>query len=478
MKKNRDNKKMILWISGGLLAAAAITALLIGRWAATAGYDYSELSWTLAFEQLHSRVSQNYPFTEQKGIDWDALYAQTITRITQAETDNDPAAYYLTLREYTFSIPDAHVQLGGPDLGLREEAIGGGYGLGIISLDDARVIVHILLEDGPAARAGMLWGAEILEWNGQPIQEALVETSTIWAAESQPTAEGRMLEQFHYLPRDPIGTTINITFRNPGEEETETIQLSAVDDQMETLKADLPQERELSAIFRSPVKYEILPEGYGYIRITGFMPSLGGMQLAKIFSRAIKTFIDAGVPGIILDVRNNGGGVDSLIPQMVAHFYDQPGFYEYISYYNAGSGSYEINPDQTLTIEPDALHFSGPVLVLVDKYTFSTAEGIPLAIQPLPKGYVVGIYGTNGSFGMGEPGDNLYRLPEDLGFSFFAGRSLDENQEIQVDANAEGIGGIIPDIRVPLTEENVYDMYVNGVDIVLETALAALDDMK
>ena len=194
MKKNWNKKKMMIWISGGLLAAAAVLALVIGKWVATAGYDYSELSWTEAFEQLHSRVSQNYPFTEWKGIDWDSLYAQTAPRITQAEADNDPAAYYLALREYTFSIPDAHVQLGGPDLGLREEAIGGGYGLGIIGLDDGRVITHILLEDGPAARAGMLWGAEILEWNGQPIQKALESTSTIWAAESQPTAEGRMLE--------------------------------------------------------------------------------------------------------------------------------------------------------------------------------------------------------------------------------------------------------------------------------------------
>ena len=131
-----------------------------------------------------------------------------------------------------------------------------------------------------------------------------------------------------------------------------------------------------------------------------------------------------------------------------------------------------------MTIEPRSPYFDGPVMVLVDKYTASTAEGIPLMIQALPQGFVVGIYGTSGSFAMGEPGDNLYRLPEELGFNFLGGRSLNEAQIIQVDANAEGSGGVNPDIRVPLTEENVYAMYVEGVDIVLETAIIALDGMK
>ena len=173
MAKKWNRKMLIFWILGGLLALVVIASLIAGKWIASSGYDYADLSWTEAFDRMHDQTSQKYPFTEWKGIDWTSLYAQTAPHIAQAEADNDQAAYYLALREYVYAISDGHAQLGGPDFGLREQAIGGGYGFGLIGLDDGRVIAHILLNDSPAAQAGMLWGAEILTWNGQPIQEAL-----------------------------------------------------------------------------------------------------------------------------------------------------------------------------------------------------------------------------------------------------------------------------------------------------------------
>ena len=474
----RSKKRLIFLVGGGLLSLIVIAILMAANWLNTSGYDYADMPWSEAFNQLHAQVSQNYPFTEWKGIDWDALYAQTALRIAQAEAENDPAAYYLALREYTYAIQDAHTQLAGPDFGLREQAIGGGYGLGIIGLDDGRVIAHILLEDGHAAQAGMLWGAEILAWDGQPIQEALAGTSTVWAGTPQSAAEGQLLEQYHLLVCAPVGTKTSLTFQNPDQDAPQTVNLIAEADQLETLKYDLPPEKDLGTVFRAPVQYEILPSGYGYIRITDFMPTLGGLQPAKIVDRAIEASIEAGVKGILIDVRGNGGGLDTLVPQMVGHFYREPGFYEYASFYNAESGQFEIDPAQTLTIEPRAPYFDGPVIALVDKYAASTAEGIPLAIQALPQGYVVGIYGTSGSFAIGTPGDNLYRLPERLGFNFLEGRSLNEAQTIQVDANAFGVGGVIPDIRVSLTEESVHARYVEGVDIVLEAAVTVLNGMQ
>ena len=286
------------------------------------------------------------------------------------------------------------------------------------------------------------------------------------------------MEQYHLLVCAPVGTKTSLTFQNPDQDAPQTVNLIAEADQLETLKYDLPPEKDLGTVFRAPVQYEILPSGYGYIRITDFMPTLGGLQPAKIVDRAIEASIEAGVKGILIDVRGNGGGLDTLVPQMVGHFYREPGFYEYASFYNAESGQFEIDPAQTLTIEPRAPYFDGPVIALVDKYAASTAEGIPLAIQALPQGYVVGIYGTSGSFAIGTPGDNLYRLPERLGFNFLEGRSLNEAQTIQVDANAFGVGGVIPDIRVSLTEESVHARYVEGVDIVLEAAVTVLNGMQ
>ena len=78
---------------------------------------------------------------------------------------------------------------------------------------------------------------------------------------------------------------------------------------------------------------------------------------------------------------------------------------------------------------------------------------------------------------MGTPGQDLYRLPEGVAFNFLAGRALDANERILVDGDAHGMGGVVPDVRVPLTEETVYAMFVEGRDVVLETAVSTLNEM-
>jgi carboxyl-terminal processing protease len=368
--------------------------------------------------------------------------------------------------------------LGGEDFGLREKAIGGGYGLGIIRLDDGRVIAHVLLDDGPAAQADLAWGAQIIEWNGQPIAEALAETSILWADRVPATLQDRQIEQLRYLVRAPVGTETTLTFQNPDAAESQTVTLVAEDDQLEALVRTLAPERDASDLFKALVQGEVLPSGYGYLAIRSFMPSLGGPRPAKIFERAITSFVEQGVPGIIIDVRGSGGGVDALVPQMAGHFYTTPDFYEYVGYRDAETGQFQIDPEQTLEIEPREPHFAGPVIVLVDAAAMSTAEGLPLVIQRLPQGRVMGIQGTHGSFAIGDMTSDLYRLPEGLAFNFYAGASLDVNETIQVDANADGAGGVVPDVRVPLTEETVRAMYVEGRDVVLEMAIAALDEME
>jgi carboxyl-terminal processing protease len=477
-KNNRRNRKKVMWWLVGIVVLVIVGGVIGGRrWLLSSENDFRELSWTAAFDQLHEHLVTHYPFTDWKAIDWDVLYAQTAPRIAAAEAANDLEAYYLALREYAYAIPDGHVALAGDDFGLRQQAIGGGYGLGIIGLDDGRVIAHILLDDGPAAKAGMEWGAEVLSWNGQPIAEAVAQTETLWAEIPQATQEGHLLEQYRYLVRDPIGTETRVTFQNP-DAATQTVTLVAEADDFEALNRTLPPAPDpLAKVFTNPVQPSILPSGYGYLEISGFMPSLGGLRMAKNLDRAIELFVTEDVPGIIIDVRGNEGGLDALVPQLVGHFYDAPDFYEQIAYYDPATGQFQINPAETLPIEPQQPYYGGPVIVLVDKSTASTAEGPPLAVQRLPQGQVVGVYGTNGSFAMGTPGQDLYRLPEGVAFNFLAGRALDANERILVDGDAHGMGGVVPDVRVPLTEETVYAMFVEGRDVVLETAVSTLNEM-
>jgi hypothetical protein len=57
------------------------------------------------------------------------------------------------------------------------------------------------------------------------------------------------------------------------------------------------------------------------------------------------------------------------------------------------------------------------------------------------------------------------------------GRSLDSNKVIQVDSDSSWTGGVTPDIRPPLNDQIIDQMYLQGVDVELEYAIQQLDQM-
>lgn len=432
--------------------------------------DFRFNSWTKAFDKMHERVSREYPFTEWKNVNWDALHEQFAPRIAAARKAKDRKAYYLALREYMYSIPDGHMRIEMNEI-LRKEAIGGGYGLAVIRLDDGRVIAHVLPGSGPAARAGMTWGAEIVDWNGQPILDAMAKTPVSWADTPPATSEGRLLEQARLMTRGPVGGTVSITYRNPGAANLQTVALQAVDDKYETLDRAKLYSMDLSR-FESPVQSQVLPGGYGYIRVYFLSPTMTTPFPAQAFQNALDRLVKSNAPGMIIDVRGNTGGDSSLVPKLAGHFFTKPAFYQDIALLNDQTGAFQISPDDRLMIAPGNPRYSGPVVVLVDCTTTGAGEGLPLALAQLPQVQIVGLYATNGSFGV--TGGDI-TMPLDYILSYPVGRSLNEQGQTQVDGDARGVGGAQPDVRVPLTEETVRALFVERRDVLLDKAVELLD---
>jgi carboxyl-terminal processing protease len=130
-----------------------------------------------------------------------------------------------------------------------------------------------------------------------------------------------------------------------------------------------------------------------------------------------------------------------------------------------------LKVDMPLGIEPKEPHYAGPVAVLIDQYTKSTGEGFPLVIQRLPQGFVVGAYGTHGSFGMCCAG---FELPGGYELQYALGQALDAEGRVQLDGDHRLQGGVVPDVRVPLTRETVRAMFMENEDVVLQYAIDAL----
>jgi carboxyl-terminal processing protease len=483
-------------LGGGTARADDANSPIGFRFAASA--DYGSLPWTEAFEATHAKFSREYAFSEWKGVDWPGLSARFLPRIRRAQETGDEKAYYLALLEYVCSISDGHIKLNAEDpsvpKALAAERTGGGLGMAAAELDDGRIVAAAIVPSGPAARAGIGAGAEILSWNGEPVRAAIDRvvvgsvpiktlTKAIGGESPQATAEHHRLEQVRLLPRAPVGSSVEVTFKNPGEGSPRTMRLTAIDDGGQNLDlVNFARRPELS----DRVEFRILPEGFGYVRLALEL-DLANMEdypfeIYRRFREAIRSFVDAGAPGVIVDLRGNYGGSDRLAADLAGFFHAAPSFYEAQEFYDGRTGKFlrltldERNPDAPvdhLPIEPQEPHYGGPLVILVNPGTISSGEGLAMGLRRSPRGRVVGFHGTNSSFGMV---GGLIRMPGGYRIGYPFGRSVDADGIVQLDSR-NGFGGVAPDLRVPKTLDNVL-AFAAGTDVELRYALAYLKGLS
>ncbi|WP_419783359.1 S41 family peptidase [Maridesulfovibrio sp.] len=437
-----------------------------------------------AYDKFHAFMVKTYAFGHWKSIDWVALNNEIRPQIVVAENTNDTDAYITALLKYTRSIPDGHVTWENTILPFLNQFHEGSYGFGIAELDDGRVIATTVTTNGPAARAGIIVGDEILEWNDVAITTAAAEKSILWRPNpaSIATNELKKYEQYRALTLAPVNTSSRIKFSRPDGSAVTTVMLTTVNDNT-TIQQKTEFWKKIDD--NDPIKYKILPSGYGYIQLgTLESKTISFDQLFDKFKEAMNFLTSRNVPGLIIDLRANGGGSDDLAAKISGFFYSETTFYEYQNLYNtyndqrqillpSQDDSYIIGWGIPLNITPQSPQFTRPIVALVNPDTTSSAEGVAMAIRNLPNGYVVGLYGTNGSFGM--TGGEI-EMPYHLQANFPTGQSLDQFRVIQLDSK-NGIGGIAPTNRVPRTSENMIK-YVKRIDVELDFAINFLQSLE
>ena len=453
--------------------------------------DFRSLPWLDAFDELHAKLSIEYGFTEWKEIDWPALRGQYRPLIAGAQAARDFEAYYLALKGYAYSIPDGHVGMSGHPA-IDKKHIGGGYGFAAARLSDGKVVVSWVDETSSAYRQGMRPGAELLAWNGLPVDYAVNGVLTVFGS-NPATDEDRLNQQVRFLTRAPVGTKITVRYAgSPGL--SANASLVAYDDKYRSLGRAYPAPVVSDGLRnlilgidsddgppKSMVEWRLLPGSIGYIKVWGEIDlDLAGDGQAPstlgLFQEAVAKARDAQAKGLIIDIRNNIGGLDEMVAAMLGSFYEKTTFYEYQYGYHAADGSRVIlaaggnlaegSSDYGLYILPAEPRFTGPVIALINGKCVSSGEGLALGIRNLPNGETVGFYGTNGSFGMA--GGEAY-MPGDFKIRWPFGQSLDENEVVQLDSRG-GVGGVAPSVRVPMTNENAVRV-ARGEDVELEYAI-------
>lgn len=408
--------------------------------------DYSALSYLDAWNTLYQRTRETYPFTPEKRLDWDAIYAAITPLVKRVASDLD---FHLVMIRFGSLIPDTHI--GYVSIPVVQNFLMGGVGISrTVVTDDEQVVIASVAPDSPADQAGIRAGDVLVAVDGQPALDALDETPLLLSSAS--TRHARRYLQAAIMLQGPVGSRTTLVWRGADGAErrrtfTRTLDMSAF---LEAFGG---------GVLGDVIAGQMLDSGVGYIKVRSFAQEVSTARAQ--FAAELAALIDAGARGIIVDLRDNSGGLVQLAMAMAGHFF--PDYKRLLDFYYAdGAGGFAYRG--FVEVLPGAPYYEGPVAVLVNEMTGSAADLFAHAMQTDQRALIVGFTPSSGS--TGEVGDGQYVLPGGLQMQIPTGRPIDPATGRTL---IEGTG-VIPDVRVPLTRESV----ISPADEVLQAAEAAL----
>ena len=198
------------------------------------------------------------------------------------------------------------------------------------------------------------------------------------------------------------------------------------------------------------LKYKLLEEGIGYISYTSFSNSFTDDNLDYV----LKYFAYA--DGIIIDVRNNGGGYADLVDVFASRFVKKKTLVGYWQH-KTGKGHSDLSEPDPHYLEPadeDNISFYGKVALLRNRKCYSATNDFVQTMKVLPN---VKQFGDRTGGGAGMPMSS--ELP--IGWSF----RLSVSPYMDLDKNYTEFG-IDPDVHVDMTDEDA----AVGLDTIIEEA--------
>jgi len=284
-----------------------------------------------------------------------------------------------------------------------------GIGAVITVTGEGKLLVVAPIAGSPAQRAGILPGDTILKIDGN-------------------TTEGMELVEAVLKVRGEPGTRVTLTVLHEGSSEP----------------VDLVITREEITI--TSVLATMLSGDIAYVEISYFSSKTGSELIS-----ALNDVIDSGAKGIILDLRNNGGGVLTAAVTVASQFLT-----EGVVVYVVDAGGSE----EALKVEDGGIATDLPLAVLVNGGSASASEVVAGAIQDHGRGPIIGMT----TFGKGAV--NHFRQLEDGSAIYItSGRWFTPNRQ-----EIEG-HGITPDITVEITEEDI----LSGTDPQLQQAIEYIE---
>lgn len=288
-----------------------------------------------------------------------------------------------------------------------------GIGVEIYAGDDGYIVVSSVTPGGPAEAAGILAEDKITEVDGESIT-------------------GKTAADVSALVKGEEGTDVTLTIFRESTGEVLEKTVTRQDIQVQT------------------VSWRMMDDNIGYISITNFRENTYNQ-----FKEALDTLEAEGMEKLVLDLRNNTGGLVKS-----AHEIGEELLPEGIMVYTMDK---EGNREDTLC---DDVYNDVPMVVLVNGNSASAAEILAGAIQDTGRGELIGTT----TFGKGLV-QRLFTLPDGSGLNVTIQKYYTPNG-----TSIHGVG-ITPDYEVELPEEYAQQTNIPAeADTQLQKAMEVLSE--
>ena len=426
-------------------------------------HNYTRYSYAESFKKMLKTMEQEYCLNSWKEIDYDELLETYLPSVEEAERNRDEAAYSAIITEVTYKFYDSHV---GPyltddtRLATCEYLSGNDYGLSMIRIDDGSVIA-VLVEPGcEAATKGIHDGTTIISWDNRNINEAVEDVECIYPGLSFPVEENEDIFRPIFLAGKG-GESVSITFLDDnGNERSISVQkIGNYEDRLSVAINCLLHDDDDYQNFYSCM----LDDRCGYLQITSecydaFGDNISAIkkgyypELTEYYADLIENLENKGMNYLVIDIRNNGGGYDSVAGALASLFADKKSHMVSFGYEDAQG--YHVAESQY--IFPDGRYADIPVVVLVNSNCMSAGDGMAKFLGDCPN---VTLMGITASSGVNQNNGGYIYLTDNICVNYPVFLSLSEAGEPFIDTDYTRENKIPLDVVIPITSENAKTIF-------------------
>ena len=350
---------------------------------------------------------------DDSGYSQIAIFAKAVQLIRQDYVDGNKTSYHdlitAALKGMLGSL-DPHSQFMDPSdfRDMQEDTRSRFNGLGIeVAIKNGLPTVVTPMEDAPAARAGILSGDQILKINGAS------------------TDRMDLQDVINHLRGAP-GQKISLTLIRPSTKEVKDYALERAEIKVQSVKGARLLDPDLTGSFK-----------IAYVRLIQF-----NEPTANELSKALDELQRQGMEALILDLRNNPGGLLNSAVDVCAQFL--PPSTKVVS--TQGRVASQQREYTTSGVAKERPHF--PMAVLVNEGSASGAEIVSGALKDLHRAIVVG----ETTFGKGSV-QNVMQLPDGSALRFTTAKYYTPSKQV-IHGN-----GVTPNIRVPMSVEQERQLF-------------------